>query len=891
MGAPTRLFHQVRLQLFDHPAPPATPPTALDLLSRSAWHGASVQNVTDAAYRPTRGDVRQFRFDNMRLVEEDIEALDDDVSAGKIPGLFPGYRLDCLDCYPEDWQDVPLPKEAEYLAKAKEQTQTQIDLLEQKIAQVKPPSAPSDTDKEALAALYAELDSLKTNGFLETIPGSTLWGDDATGVYRRLCAANVPFRRRSRFTLENRPFTLWLWRAKPRPNQQNFYLQIDLGARLRLWLGSNDEAKIYRKNELRDAATFEKYDTEWHELQSRKYLAPETVLAIQAQKDKIAQLRSDAKGLKRKLNDKEKAELKAAIKKVNEAIRDLKGQKGQTSRDEARIKELEAYLFRQIEPLELANAGDGLVDETFSLTFIDSGVGFVQITLDIGANSYTFEDRYLTSRRKEEWLWGAKGDKIEIRSSGGACAWRFGYVEVNKRDQLRMAPTYLGDLGPAPQLPVTRKLIQPDGTTITFDLNGTAKTGWYQAALNFTSDGKRFPMVFRASVQVLASPSPAPQLVWDSANFPTAVLKGTPSMDAERKGTVWQIEIYGTDGLDSLNLPNNIRHRIANVWVRSYDGQGTFAPWRRVLTGGIAVDDNLEQAKALASPGTEAESHNFGSARVTVRDKSHRVADSRIIEDLEVDGVWLGDAIYIIRRNMGASEDELSLLPRGEASGWKLSTAPPGERAAFKPRKGTGRFQYASDDLVEKFGLGQQYFFDGNGRDRLQSPDSFAVEGVIYRPASNEASAGRRVYYGGSDGFSRSRTLDRYRTRISIQGAIDPDKKKRREWVFELAAAVDVENPNSPFFVGEHIPLEPIVDDAYTTDLDLEVVGRSLKQKWCRIPETWQCRVPYEDDVQPGAVFQFEMQGGHVVAWRVVDVTPDDDVSTDELTITLETPY
>ncbi|BCM88724.1 hypothetical protein IAD21_00566 [Abditibacteriota bacterium] len=891
MSAPARLYHELRVQFFDHPLPPATAATALDLLSRSAWHGAGVQNVAGALFTPSRGDVRQFRFDNQRVVEEDIDLLDDDVSAGKIPALMPGYKLDCRDNYPYEWEDIPLPEEAALLASAKQETQRQITALEAKIAAIVAPAQPTDADKEALSGLYNELDGLRTDGFLESIPGSMLWGDDQTGVYRRLSTANVPFRRRSRFTLENRPFTLWLWRAKFRPGQQNIFFQVDIGARLRLLFDSNDRATLYRKNELRDKTEFEKKDAEWQKLRAKRDLAPNIVLKVMDERDKIAALRADAKGLKRKLTTQERATLKAEIKKHNKTIQELQGDKGQSGADKARLKDLEAYLFRDVVSLELSNTGDSLVDEPFALTMIDSGVGYVSFVLDIGSNSFTFEDRYLTSRGKEEWMWGAPGDKIELRSSGGACAWRFGYIAVNPQDQLRMAPTYLGTLGHDPALPVANRMILPPGTSVDFGLNSSTKLGWYQGALNFTSDGKRMPMVFRAVIQVPATPSPAPEMVWDSVNVPSAVLSGTPLMEEDRSGALWQIDIYGIEGIDNLSLPANIRRRIANVWIRSHDGSGgNHTEWRRVLTGGLVADDTLERAKRIPEPGVETSALDFGCVHLTIRDKGQRVADAHFYEELEHDGQWIGDAIYNIRRNMGATEDELSLLPRGSASGWKLSPTPPGERAAYKARQGTARLGYIQNELVERFGLGRQYYFDSNGRDCLEFPSSRAVTGVRYRPASSDTATGRRVYYEGEPGFTRSRTLDKYRTSFLIQGAVDPDSKKRREWRYEFPDAVDEEHKDSPYFVGEHIPLEPIVDDAYTTGADLEAVGRSQIAKWCRLPETWEVQVPYEDDVLPGAIFEFELADGTHTTWRVVRITPDDVISSDQLTVQLETP-
>jgi len=905
--APQRLFHELRLQLFDHPAPPATAAAAFDFLGRSAWHGAGAQKVPRfAAFLPSRGDVRQFRMDNRRVVEEDWQLIDDDVPAGKIPALYPGYRLDCADNDPSEWEVLPLPEEQALIGAAIAETKFQIGELESKISPQtgnptgNPTTPLSDDDAKRLQDLSEDLDNLQSNGFLESIPGAGLWGDDATGVYRRLGTANIPFRVRSRSTLQSRPLTLWLWRAQPRPQQKNHFLQVDIGARIRIVFESADRAVLFRKNETRKAADFERADEEWQTLRAKRYLSAEDANKIQDERDAIAKLRADAKGLKRKLTLPEQAQLKASVKAHRQSIRAFQRDHGDSPGDRDRLKELEGWMFRQSETLELSATAMSLIDEPFALTMLDSGMGFVSFQLDIGSNSFTFEDRYTTARHLQSFLWGvdAKGnsggnDKIELRGSGGALAWRFGYASVNRTDSIRMAPIYLGEAaGDGSNIPIDGRWITPDGTGVDFRLDPSGQKGWYQPGINFQSDGTRVPMVFRAVLQQLATPAPAPSLVWDSADHAGAVVNGTPSLDGERGGALWQLKIHGLSGLDALGLPDKMRRRIAALWVRSHDEQGNYSTWNRVLTGGVVVDDAFENVKGLETPGTAGvTTHPFGALRLTVRDKSQLLSDDRFDEDLELDGLYLGEAIYRIRRNQGASEDELSLLPRGAVSGWKLSSAPPGERAAFKPRKGTSRRDYVENDLVGKFGLGRRYYFDENGRDRLELPEAGADPSLIYKSASelavsDPAASGRRLYFEGDEGIERGQTTDRFKTLLEVQGAIDPDTKKRRKWRYELAEAVN--NPASPLFVGRHIPLDPVVDDAYTTNSDLEAVGRSLIARFCRIPQTWRVRVPYENDVLPGRVFLFAGQGGVTGAWRITKVTPLGEVANDELSIELE---
>ena len=385
---------------------------------------------------------------------------------------------------------------------------------------------------------------------------------------------NVPFSYRSRYWLEaGRPWTLWLWRAKARPGQVNHYLDIDLSTRLRLSFEGKDTAKLYRKNETRDPIEWQAQDERRKELLAKKYLSTDESDTIRTKREMAAGIKEAAKARpagSTKLTPDEKAQilqLKADIK----AIQDLHGLSAADSRE---IAELNKFLFRQIETIQLNENAQSLIGFAFSITAIDYGTGTVQFVLDIGRNAWVFEDKYLTVRHRFGWLWGTTpserdqgfdvNERMTISGSGGALVWRFSYVKTNS-DTLVSAPM---DLGRAIELsgnPVnglwSRNL--PPGNDIAFSVREylPSQTGaintppQYQLVIEFKTDGKFLPLLFRAQMQIMATPRAANVLVWDSATTPGAVVNVIPHQDGKRK--LFQVTIMRKDGFPTLGLPRN----------------------------------------------------------------------------------------------------------------------------------------------------------------------------------------------------------------------------------------------------------------------------------------------------------------------------------------------
>ena len=900
-------YNPIRLKIYDHERPPAAPPVSFNLSGHEMWQSSATQ---DSDAPGSRGDVRQFRLDNWKGSPEEAMLRESD---GKLPALIPGWHANALDNSASDWESLRSSEEIAFWTAALEAIASQIHAINTN-------PQPSADDLTRLAELLDEQSGLQTNGFLETIPGAQLWGSDATGIYRRLSSANVPFHYRlKRYpagigdngnvtyspTLEQRPFTLWFYRSKPRPEQVNHYVQIEIGRRLRLVIEGADRALLYRKNESRPAKDWADADQEREELLALRFLSPEQAAQITTERNAISALEQAAREAKRQLT----ADEMAAIKDHQEIIKKVQADVGLRDDEKARLKELDLYLFRQIDTVELVGTGQSLLGTPFSITFLDSGVGFVQLSLDIGANTYVFEDRYTTSRRLVNRLWGNPTDRknkfynsderLEIKGSGGALAFRFGYVAVNTLDIFRSSAVWLGtEVDTEELIPVFGTWLAPDDTRVDFGFDPIEdRPGYFQLSITFRTDGKRLPVLFRAVLQLPALPSPEPSLILDTLLTPGLVVSGTVHMDEERKGPIWQTTLHAfsdiAGGINALGLPSNLRRRSVDVLVRDAGGN-----WLPVLTGGVIVDDTLVDARAVSAPGGShlgADAFDWAQVRLTIRDRAQKISESLIFEDIELDGLWLGDAIYQLRRNMGAPEAQLAMLPRGEHSGWQLPQAAPGSKAVLKPSVRTERLSYITNDLVGRYGFGRQYYIDALGRDRLEMPadrirfnDS---DPIVYRLAEAAASGvldDRRFYHAGEDGFQRGRSLDKFKSSVEVYGAVNPDTKQRFAFKYELKQATDASNVDDPRYVGTAMPLDPVTDDAWTDATQVEAVGRTLIARYCRVPDTWEVRTPYSPDLLPGEVFLFADAHGVTSPWRIRSAVATDDLTNDELVLELE---
>lgn len=867
------ILHDIQLQIFDYFGLPESEAVAIDVLARSLWDGAAV--------RPgSRGDVRQYRMDNDY---SDIAERDKDDYVGKVPALGSGWRPHSEDNDPKDWQQIQSAKERDLIQNALGDLYAERGPLA-----LKPTADLTDNEKERLREIDILVAQLNTHGFLEAVPGTQIFGDDVNCIYRSMSAANVPFRYRCRRVLEwKRPITHYLYWFKPRDGQVNHYFEIDMGDTLRLLLEGGDKATLFRKHEDRDTEEWETTDQLRKALLAKRYLSEAQATQIQTERDEIEKIRKTGKDAKRKLTPDEEAR----IEQRRNSIKTIQAQIGLTDAEKAQVKEYEEFLFRQIETLDWNESALSLYNRPLTITCFDYGMGTAAFVLNIGRNAYIFRDKYLTKKRDWTPLWGTPtnkrdpnfngAQKLQLSGGGGAFIYKQGYVKINRRDELVSAPMHFGRRLPTGVIPVNGLKSQnlPAGCDVTFEIReidgfddllaliGIEIAPQYQVVVTFTSDGKTLPLLFRANIQIPATPRAANVKVWDSADYPNAIITFTSQMDSARRSVLYQLKIKNTGG--NLNLPTAMRERVGNLLV---DGQPA-------ITGGLFADEGTTEIKKVIT--TSGNENTWTEWTFTLVDKGRPARAARFKKDLVFDGMYLGDAVRLAYGSVGYTNTELAGVPTGAAGGLKLPTAAPGEKAAIRATKGARVDDYVQGELVGRFGLGRRCWWDRSGVLNLGLLQARVLAGINYK-GSLTATNARRQYF---NTIERSLNTEDYFTFFRVEGATDIDTGKPLAAEHRINEATDVRFKGvDSRYIGYDKDAEIISDEALNEQHYVDIALQTKVLMEGKPREVWKFQAPYASDILAGDVFQVEGQN-----WELVSTSPAE-ILDDEMIVEVQTP-
>lgn len=852
-----------RVVILSHFGEPDPVALARDLLSKALWDGAALTPGT-------RGDCRQIWLDNYTEPEADR------LAAGKFPALGPGWKRSCVDNDPADWESFPGADE-------RQRINNTIVLYQDELAALDAKENKDAADLARQADLVELIANLQTFGTLKAVPGTNTFGTDQNAIYRALNAPNFEFRYRSKFVLlRGAPFTLWLLRFKPVEGQINDYLQLGIGRGLRL-LFEQDKATLFRRNMTRPEAEWQSQDARRNTLIQKRYGTRQQHEQITTWRDAIELINTDAKG--RKKTEEEKAQ----IIELRRQIRDLQDTFKLTSAEKTELEELEKYLFSQTEAIDLDQTSDGLVGVPFSLTFFDFGFGIMQVVCDIGRNRWIYQDKAILKSQLWQWLWGTPanrraadyddGERLEISGNGGALLWRFGYVDVNASDVLLSAPLNLQrrDLDTEDGLAVNGQWTPnlPTGNEVAFLLSpapGDIFGNSYQMGIGFLTDGRHYPIVTRASLQLPAGSVPARTVVWDSADHPEAIIKLRPKYN-EKRGVLWDVTIHNKQGIE-LGLPDRLYERCCNIWVGD----------RPVMAGGIILEQTHDDLAGVTGHDEPAELQDWSEISFCVEDKLRIARHKRFPADFTFDGAFDNDIVRTALQAIGFNSTELSLIPAGE--GERAPSAAPGEAPLLKPDKNVRVLDFLESEVVEKIGLGKQLFIDRDGYVRYEDPVDRLRTEIPYKNAS-EANANERIYFAGQGKtIQRIWNTEDYFTQFCVEGDTNPETKKPYSASYTIQEAVDPAfgptGTNDPRFIGHHKPKETLKDETLNSQGAVErALATQIRLHGYPKPE-WRVSALLDADVLPGDRLIFEDR-----AFMLVNVT-DTDFDQDEMEFALE---
>jgi hypothetical protein len=824
-----------RVQIISHWGEPSPVAEARDLLAPDLWNSAAVSPGT-------RGDVRRVWLANYHEPETER------IAAGKNPALGPGWRRACTDNSPDDWESFPGTDEAQHIANAVAQYQSEL-------ANINAQATLSDTDRRRAAEINELLEGLQTRGLLSAVPGTGNFGDDKMAIYRALNAPNFQFRYRSKFVLEQgRPFTLWLRRFKPVEGQVSHYLQLGIGRTLRIVL-ERDKATLYKRDESRDEDAWNSDDARRNELMQKRYGTRAQHEEILAKRDAIEQIKAEFKG------STATADQRAQIAALEAGIQSIQSSFELTADEKAELEGLEKFLFSQIENIELNETADGLVGTPFSLTFFDFGFGIAEIVCDIGRNRWAFQDHEILRSQSWQWLWGTpanrrspsydSGQRLEISGNGGALLWRFGYVAVNKFDLLLSAPINLKRVGiEAAEGIVVNGQWTPGltaGNLVEFVLSPVAdRPGWYQMGIRFTTDGNTYPVVTRASLLLPPGPRPAQTVVWDSAHETHAGIELTPKYD-DRRGVIYEVVIHSP-----VRLPDRLYEMCATI---SAIDESTGQEVVFTTCGSIAEATHADVAAVV--PHTEtATLQQFGAVVFSVAGKLRLARNKRFPADFTFDGLRENDAIRLALKAAGFSSSELAPIVAG--GGDLLPTAAPGEAPVMKPDADARILPWIEKEIVDELGGGKRLFELPNGTIAYIDPTE-RVSTANYRSSAVTAADSRHQYFATDGGrIERVWNTDRYFTQFRVEGAMNPATKQPYSADHEIHEAVDDSFSDDPRCIGYHKPKETVRNNKLNSQAAVErCLATLVRNEGYPRPE-WRLHVPAADEVRPGDRFTFE---------------------------------
>lgn len=760
--------------------PPLTPAFSMPLVTDAEWDALA-----------TRSNI--WRFD---LATKDNEP--------RIAGVGVAWQYGSDDTYRANWTPQIDPDEQAQVDTVQAQLQEELD---------------AETNQERVTELQAMIADLGTWAYWEE--KRNLFGDGAVGLYRSCSTPNVPFRIRSNWTLEeDRPFTLWLHRAKPAEGQRDASLTVQFGD-WRLEFRQERECKLVQLAPLTDAQRAA-YEEEMTTLLDDGRLTATDKEQIAEWHDAIATVKETAKLAGRKGDKALLPAEHAQITGYQQSIDALKESKsGTTGASQARIDALEKLLYLQSEDVNLQETTQTLFETDLPITIIPQRRGYLSIHLGRGANYSTIEVKSIKQRKQLDTV--IRRTPVEISGNGGALWFKCSYVRVEKTAQLLSASRNAGF--PVPDgASFVADWSADEGCSATLNLSRTGNRFTWQ--IDVLTDGKRLPFIYNVLLEVPATPRDRSieEVVFDSRHYPTMMADYTPKWDGDKRSRGMTVELNIFDG-------DYRPEEWANHQIEVYEGE-------LVFTGVI-----------LQTPVTEvikSEQQDYERVSLECGDRWVLLKEDALVTQLTGDGKLLGAYQRQIVASRGFWPDEMN-IPDGT---FRLPQARPGEEPLVRSEWGKHQGEWL-EYLHENYGHGL----------RMGATMAGVIETAAVRRTVSEI-VFRRVSDGDHDPYAiwdvtRALDWDECYNDFVVIGALKPGSKTDR-YAARFADSLSVTDPTRPNYRGNWRPMEPRRDDALNTQ---ELVNLACRQAQAlhgnpREDISFTCR--YSPNIEPGLVCWLE---------------------------------
>lgn len=629
--------------------------------------------------------------------------------------VLPEWNYGHSDTRLVDWRVLPSYDEEVAVEEARGVLLAELQpLIDKDLAHIQDPSQPALTAQEAARKYELERDRawLFENRYWQDV--RNCFGDGDVGLYRACNAPGVPYKLESNWRLDaDRPFTLWLHRAKPHEAQQESWVRFRFG-HWALVMRQDREIELVR---YKDGKWWE--NKRWVTYHGTDYDHIDAVEAqIEAIRDNGRLTRDDRAQidlweqeianrearLKGGLSGNDADMARGEIGFYRNSIVELRESKsGLTEAQEAQIAALETSIIAERIPVHFAHSAEGLLQKDVALTVIPQRRGYLTLHLSRGRDYFVHEDKLVTDSGNDETIVAAT--PLRVDGNGGALWFKVAYVAVERSGyfKTREIAAGLADVG---LVTATADSTIMPGTRIDVTVAPLARGARYTVRVAFASDGRYMPFLYRLTVDVPAMPRNR------SAEWLEFVSTANPDVLWE-VGTDYAKELRGRSVTLTLTFdPETYPALLAwgNKQVQFLEGG---APW---FTGVLVGPDSVEKIG--------------GKVKVTYTgyDRWYILRGDRMFMDIIGDGKRVRTYLREVARGAGLFDDEI--VTSGAFLQRFLPVGKPGEEALLRPEYGCSRADYMTQ-VFDDFCYRSDMWFDGLGRLHIE-PLGTVTKAIAY---------------------------------------------------------------------------------------------------------------------------------------------------------------
>ena len=629
--------------------------------------------------------------------------------------IIPDWQYGHSDTRLVDWRTMPSTGEEAAVENARGVLLAELQpLIDKDLAHTRDNSQPALTANEAARKLELERDRswLFENRYWQDV--RNCFGDGDVGLYRACNAPGVPYKLESNWRLDaDRPFTIWLHRAKPHEAQQESWVRFRFG-HWALVMRQDREIELVRYKdgkwwENRRWVTYRGTDFDYIEsVEAQIETIRDNGRLTQADRDQIdlweQEIANREARLKTGLSGNDADLARGEIGAYRNSIEGLRESKaGLAEAQEAQIAALEAGIVAERIPVHFAHSAEGLLQKDVALTIIPQRRGYLTLHLSRGRDYFVHEDRAVTDSGADETI--VEATPLRIDGNGGALWFKVAYVAVERSGYFKTREIAAG-LADVSRITATVDNTVMPGTRVDTTVTPLSRGSRYAVRVSFATDGRYMPFLYRLTVDVPAVPR-------DRASEWLEFVSTDHADVLWEVGTDYAKELRGRSMTLTLTFDPDVHPTLlswGNKQVQFLEGG---APW---FTGVLVGPDSVEKIG--------------GKVKVTYTgyDRWYILRSDRLFLDIIGDGKRVGTYLRNVARGAGLFDDEI--ITSGVFLQRYLPVAKPGEDALLKPEPGSARADYMTQ-IFDDFCYLSDMWFDGRGRLHIE-PLGTVTKAIAY---------------------------------------------------------------------------------------------------------------------------------------------------------------